>query len=218
MVLLRKFCGSSLVWMATFLLACGAVEATPIYSGTTSVTGGDPTQLGRLSRNGIPQDWSGSEPFPGLLNATTSYHYTTLDLDLTSLMAPFTSYGAFIQINFDSITTGTFLSAYLDVFDPLNLGANWLGDPGTSGNYFGVDPLFFQVVVPEGHHLVLVLNETSSAGLDMTGDILVEAFADTDYTDLTRKSNVPEPRTLELLVCGLVVLLAARRFGRGAVT
>jgi hypothetical protein len=217
MVSLRKVCGCSLVWMAAFVLTCGAAEATPIFAATSSVSAADPTQLGRLSRNGIPQDWTGTEAFPGVINAATSYNYTTLDLDLTALMAPYTAYGAFLQISFDSIVATTFLSAYLDVYDPLNLATNWLGDPGTSGNYFGVDPVFFQINVPAGHHLILVLNTTSSAGLGMPGDILVEAFSDTEYTDLVPRS-VPEPITLQLLMCGLAALLAARRFGRGAVT
>ena len=73
--------------------------------------------------------------------------------------------------------------------------------PARSGNFFGVDPLFFQVVVPAGHHLILVLNETATnGGLDLPGDILVEAFADTDFTDLTPRPTAPEPGTLDLLV------------------
>ena len=66
--------------------------------------------------------------------------------------------------------------------------------------------------MPSGHHLILVLNETAANGLNQSGNVLVEAFSDTNYTDL------PEPRTLELLACGLALLLAARRFGRGAAT
>jgi len=211
MVSLRKFCACSLMGMTAFFFTYGVAQATLIFADTISVTAGDPTQLGRLSRNGIPQDWSGGEAFPGVINPATSYHYMTLDLDVAALEN--TSYGAFLQISFDSTAATTFLSAYLDSYDPLNLATNWLGDAGTSGNFFGVDPLFFQVVVPSGHHLILVLNESATnGGLNLPGNVLVEAFSDTNYTDL------PEPRTLELLACGLAVLLAARRFGRGAAT
>ena len=212
MVSLRKLCACSLVGMAAFFFMYGVAEATLIFTDTISVTAGDPTQQGRLSRNGIPQDWSGGEAFPGVINPAIAYHYTTLDLDVAALEG--TAYGAFLQISFDSLTANTFLSAYLDSYDPLNLATNWLGDAGTSGNFFGVDPLFFQVVVPNGHHLILVLNDTTSngAGLNQSGNVLVEAFLNTNYSD------VPEPRTLELLACGLVVLVAARRFGRGAAT
>ncbi len=121
------------------------------------------------------------------------------------------SYGGFIQIDFDSTATTTFLSAYLDAYSPSNLATNWLGDAGTSGNFFGVDPLFFQVVVPSAHDLVLVLNETTTnGGLNLPGDVTVEAFADTEFTDLS-PASVPEPSTLLLLMCG-IAFVAARRF------
>jgi hypothetical protein len=73
--------------VTAFPLSCGVANATAIFSGTMSVSAGDPMQLGRLSRNGIPQDWVGAEPFPGIINATTPYHYATLDLDLSALEA-----------------------------------------------------------------------------------------------------------------------------------
>ena len=184
MVYLRKICGGSLVWMAAFFLTCGLAEATVIFTGSMSIAAADPTQLGRLSRNGIPQDWTGGEPFPGVINPTTSYHYTTFDLDLTALEAGYDSYGEFIQINFDSTAATTFLSAYQDAYLPNSGGTpnfgfdtNWLGDPGTSGNYFGVNPLFFQVIVSSPHHLILVLNESvTNGGLNLPGNVIVEAF------------------------------------------
>jgi hypothetical protein len=127
------------------------------------------------------------------------------------------SYGGFIQIDFDSTATTTFLSAYLDAYSPSNKATNWLGDAGTSGNSFGVDPLFFQVVVPSGHDLVLVFNETTTnAGLNLPGVVTVEAFADTLFTDLSPLSppSVPEPNTLSLLMCGVAFAAACRFLAR----
>src|SRR5262245_27252913 len=79
--LLGKVCRRAIGAAAAFLLTCGIAHATLIFSGTISVSAGDPTQLGRLSRNGVAQDWAGSEPFPGIINPGTTYHYVTLDLD-----------------------------------------------------------------------------------------------------------------------------------------
>jgi hypothetical protein len=218
MVSLRKICNGSLMWMAALFLTCGLAEATVIFSGTMNITAADPTQLGRLSRNGVPQDWSGGEAFPGVINTTTSYHYTTLDLDLTALEASYV-YGEFIQVNFDSTAATTFLSSYLDSYSPADPGATWLGDTGSSGNFPPPNPQFFQVIVQSPHHLVLLLNETTTnGGLNLPGNVLVEAFADTEFTDLTPRANsVPEPGTWWLMACGMMALLAARRWrGQGA--
>ncbi len=216
MISLRKFCGCSLLWLAAFFLTCGLAEATLLYENPLTITGADPTQLGRLSRSGIPSDWSVAKPFPGVINPATSYHYTTIDLDLDALEAPYVAYGGFIQISFDSDSINTFLSAYLNSYAPANLATNYLGDSGFSGNPVPGAPGFFQVIVPSTHHLVLVLNETTpNGGLNFVPtDLLVEAFTDTEFTDLIPRA-VPEPGTWVLLVCG-VALLAARRSREGA--
>jgi hypothetical protein len=207
---LRSTCRSLPACITAFFLMIAPAQATTIDTDTLSLAGGDPTQLGRLTRNGVPSDWSTAKPFPGVTSPTTSFHYKTLDLDITALEAGFT-YGGFIQIDFDSPFVTTFLSAYLDFYNPLNLATNYLGDAGFSGNLVSGDPAFFQVFVPQAHHLILVLNETgTNAGLGLAGGLVVEAFADTEFTDLA----VPEPGSLVLLASG--VAFAARRFRRVA--
>lgn len=181
-------------------LCCGAASATVVTSFDAAVEASDPTQHGRISRNGILQDWVGSEPFGGLINSGVSYRYHVYDIDLTA--AEGGSYGGYVQIDFDSVTANTFLAAYLGSYDPsseASMAATWLGDAGTSGNYFGVDPLYFQIYVPQNLHLFLVLNDTSAAGagVGQHGTITVEAFKDTDYTDL------PEPGTVALSLAAL---------------
>ena len=197
-----------LVGIAAFFLLGGLAHATTIDLDTLSISATDPIQLGRLSRDGVPADWSAPYPFPGVLNPTTAFHFITRDLDLGALEAGFV-YGGFIQIDFDSSTPNTFLSAYLDSYNPSNLASNYLGDAGFSGDPFPGDPGFFQVFVPQGHDLVLVLNETlSNGGLGLPGSLQVEAFSDTEFTDL---AAVPEPRTWALLVSGVAILLTTRR-------
>ena len=174
-----------------------------IYTSVMTIGAGDPTELGRLSRSGVPSDWSVQKTFPGVINPTTSYHYTTLDLNLPVLSAPFND-EIYIQIDIDSTSLNTFMSAYLNSYDPLNPAATYLGDDGSSGQNPG-DPSFFQVVVPYGDHLVLVLNEvTTNAGINVPAGVTVEAFADTAFTD---GSATPEPGTSTLLACGLAFLV-----------
>jgi hypothetical protein len=191
------------------LLAFNASAYAEVISMfSSSLTVGDPTQLGRLSRNGIPQDWIGSEAFPGVINTTTTYHYTTYTYTPTDLLG-----GEFIQIDVDSVSANTFFSAYDDSYNPLNLATNWLGDAGSSGNFFGVDPIFFQVIVPEGDSLVVVVNNTgaNNVGVGDPFTLTVESFSDTEFDDPVPVATTPEPSTLVLLGSGLVGLAGAVR-------
>jgi hypothetical protein len=168
----------------------------------------DPTQNGRLSRNGIPQDWVGSELFPGVINTATTYQYRTYNIALTGAQ--------FIQIDFDSNSVNTFVSAYQSSYLPNSAGApdygfdtNWLGDAGSSGNVFG-NPAFFNVVAQPHSTLVVVVNETSGAGtgIGQTYRLTVEAFYDTAYND------TPEPYSMILCLSGFACLLARRAWKR----
>ncbi len=124
----------------------GTASAETLFdSGPSALTTSDPTQLGRLSRNGIVADWSSSEAYPGELNTTTAYRYTTYDIAISDT--------PYIQISIDSLSANLFASAYLDSYSPTSKETNYLGDAGSSGNYFGTDPIAFQVIVPAGHHL-----------------------------------------------------------------
>jgi hypothetical protein len=166
----------------------------------------DPTQLGRLSRNGIPQDWVGSEPFPGVINPATSYFYQTYSVNVGA--------DTFIQITFDDVSTSEFASAYVGAYLPNSAGSpnfgfdtNWLGDAGTSGNFFGVDPVFFQVIVPANSDLVVVVNNTTGGAVlpvsNSTYNLLVEGFIDQNFTDAPSTSSVPEPSGLVLMTAAL---------------
>jgi hypothetical protein len=195
------------------LLAATSARATSILDVSGALTLGDPTQLGRLSRNSVAQDWVGTEPFPGVINTGVTYHYHTYTVNVG--ITPF------IQIEADSISANTFFSAYDTAYLPDSAGApnfgfntNWLGDAGSSGNFFGTDPLFFQVVVPVGHNLLIVVNNTAASNLGV-GDpfhLIVEGFIDSEFTDPPAPA-VPEPATLLLGASGLA-MIAKSRFKR----
>lgn len=199
------------------LLAAAAAPAALLLDVSSQLSLTDPTQLGRLSRNGIPQDWTGGEPFPGVLSPTTAYRYHTYVVNAG--ITPF------IQISFDSVPVNTFVSAYDTAYLPNSAGApnlgfntNWLGDAGTSGNFFGTDPLFFQVLIPLNHDLVIVVNNTGAANLGVGAGqgfrLIVEGFIDSEFTD---PAPVPEPATFLLGAGGLALLGLGRRMRRSKV-
>jgi hypothetical protein len=190
------------------VLTAATTHAAVILDVSSARAATDPIQLGRLSRNSLPQDWSGSEPFPGVFNPTTPYRYRTYTVNVGRT--------PYIQISFDSISPDTFIAAYHTAYLPnsggpnLGFDLNWLGDEGASGNFFGTDTRFFQVLVPANQVLVLVVNETNgiNTGVGDPFRAQVEGFVDTEYSD------VPEPASL--LLGGTAVALAVlRRRRRG---
>jgi hypothetical protein len=194
------------------------VSATTITTFTGTVLSTDPTQLGRLSRNAIPQDWSGGEAYPGVINTGVSYHYSVYDIPAALFSFDSGDFAGYVQIDVDYPSGNTFVSAYANSYDPSNKQTNWLGDTGFSGNPFPGSPNFFQVLLNPGQDLILVINETTGAAGIGLGDqlgITVEGFTDSMYTDPNGNqgtSAVPEPASMVLLGTGVVVPWLRKKF------
>ena len=171
-------------------LATTAAHADVLLDVTDTLLAGNPTQLGRLSRNGVLQDWAGTEGFPGVINAASTYHYKTFVVNVGST--------PFIQIELDSPVNTTFVSAYLTSYNPNSAGApnfgfdtNWIGDGGTSGPFFGVDPSYFNVIAPMNSTLVVVVAETlPNGGLGFPQHVIVEGYVDANFTNTTLGGSV----------------------------
>ena len=176
------------------LLLASLAQADTLTTFTASIAANDPTQLGRISRNGVPSDWSGLKPFPGIINPSTVYNYHTYSVN--SGVTPF------ILITIDSVPGNTFASAYLPSYNPSNvppnngLDINYIGDAGRSGNIFGVDPVSFEVFVPVRTNFLLVVNTSSNTGIGQPFTITVQGFLDDQFT------STPEPSSLILLGSG----------------
>jgi hypothetical protein len=187
--------------LSLFLAATFARAAIIYDSGLTtfSPTG---TQFGRISRNGVPSDWSGPKAFPGVTGAPAARAYEVITVN--SGLFPF------IQITFDDPGVLLFDAAYITAYQPVNvapnygLDMNYLGDPGLSeplGN-----PSFFQIVVAPHTDILIPINEVNPGGGNGAQfQLIVEGFFDTAYDD------VPEPSAFILFGSGITLIAILRR-------
>jgi N-acetylneuraminic acid mutarotase len=145
-------------------LCGGGGTPTPSPSGTPSCTPividgsidtGDPSHTDKLAQSGVPQTCAGTETC-SIFGDPNSFRYDSYS---------FTNTGGATCVTIDTTTVcngnhAIFTSAYLGSFDPNSLCANWAGDVGSDPNPEGS----FQVNVPAGETLVVVVNEEHHAG------------------------------------------------------
>jgi hypothetical protein len=183
--------------LLVILTICSTGFAITLFdTGLGQITSSDPTQQGRLTRSVHNQnDWfDGTPPFPGVINAGTTYHYHTYTIPASSLATT-----PFVQFTVDDPTANLFVSAYLDNYDPNNKATNYFGDEGFSGNpEFSLqggptDTGYFQVHVPAGHSLVVLVNETPAA-VPQSFRLLAEGFTDTQFDNPSTPTPTPTPK------------------------
>ena len=144
----------------TGLCSGGGGTPTPTPSCTPlvidgSIDTGDPSHIDKLAQSGVPQTCAGIETC-SIFGDPSSFRYDSYS---------FTNTGGAACVTIDTTTVcngnhAIFTSAYLGSFDPNNLCANWAGDVGSDPNPEGS----FQVNVPGGETLIVVVNEEHHAG------------------------------------------------------
>lgn len=210
----------SFLFASTFAAAClsTVAHADPFFTEIDGqLTTANSTELGRASRSGIPQTWTGEETYTGQVNTGTTYYYTTYDVPLTQFAGPL-----YLNISVTDVTGDAdfFVSAFANSYDPSNRGANWLGDEGSSGEYefyappIPGDSIDFEVVLPAGDDLVLLVNSTLGGTNGVGGQpymLDINGFSDTEYDDPIPAATTPEPGSLMLTLTGLLGTVGVAR-------
>lgn len=186
----------SLAGVAAMLVP--AAKAEPIASFSTQLTTASLTESGRPSRSQTPQTWTGTEQYTGTIAGTYYYQIYRFAGSLFA-GAPYVDISTFDPTNGSSY----FIVAYANSYDLSNRGQNWLGDAGFSGNYQINDGGDFNVLLPVGDDLVLVVNSTVNGVLpNYAFDVNVDAYGDTEYGP----AITPEPSSWLLATSGLFLL------------
>jgi hypothetical protein len=184
--------------LGAIMLALCASASAQTFSG--SITLSDPTENGRLFRDGVPSVAGMMKPFPGISGLGTPFHY-----DAYTFTNPFAVSTAFtITLTTNTVGVFPFSVVYLGSFDPNNIATNYQADGGFSADAGA--PSVYSFDIPAGATFVAIVNEvTSGVGV-------------ADYSFSLTPSTVPEPSTVVELFAGaaLLGLFAWRRHSRAA--
>ncbi len=167
--------------------------------------GTEPTQDGRIFRDGVASTCAVPKTYPGLFNGGIQHQYKTYTM--------FNGSSTCVTVNFDpnpgsgnDCGVDAHLSAYLGSYDPANQSANYLADVGSSLT----QPFSFNV--PTGATVILVASINSGSNvvcnLEFSSD---ELSADSPFSTIGVPSMNAWGLGVMALVLGLAGFLARRR-------
>lgn len=189
--------------------ATGEVPAGPAAAANIVVSSGfdgtEPTQDGRINRNGIASTCANAKTYPGPFNTGIPYQYKTYSLVNGASTCVTVNWEPNPGSGNDCDFTAH-LSAYLDSYDPANQSANYLGDVGSSQT----QPFSFNA--PAGATVILVATINSGSNVVCDFD-----FSSDHLSDTPAFSNIPVPSMnvwglgTMVMVLGLAGFAARRR-------
>lgn len=152
----------------------GTESGLPCKSFTGRLTTADPTQMGRVSRLNPPSVCGNVKAFPGILSATSQFHYKTYSVKNTSATADCVTFNL---TNADPLNQ-LFLIAYNGSYNPADLSQNYMGDTASStANNPSTPPVSMGITIPAGATVVLVVAEGTAAVYPFSGDYTLEVVS-----------------------------------------
>jgi MYXO-CTERM domain-containing protein len=189
---MKKLLTATLIAIASL----GSVQANTLgsYTGSWSLT--DPTQFGRILRDGITSDAAAPKAFPGVYDAGSLYQYEVFAFHNLDALSPVVINAVVSDFNthFAAFSGNTYSTTFADN------AATYLGDLGSSIS----QP--FSFIAPSGNFMVVAMttgvgNSAGSFSFTATGNNLGAGFV----------SSVPEPSPLALALFGVAGLAVAAR-------
>lgn len=135
-----------------------SIGSQPREASVNFTFSGSNSQLGRIYRDGSPTTCP-TEVYPGIFNEATEYYYEEFVFTNSSGSTVCTTISFNPDLGGNPCGTNAHAIAYLNSYDPGNQGDNYLGDVGSST----AQP--FEVDVPAGADLVVVVTNTASAAI-----------------------------------------------------
>lgn len=177
---------------------CTATSTTTVnvadYVFTGSLVASDAQQTGRLNRFGVVSNCASPKACPGAFTTTGSRSY-----DSYTVTNPYsTPVCATIGIN-TACGTSAFAVAYLGSYNPTNLCANYLGDPGSSFPTSG----FFEVNIPANATMVVVVHEVNSGTGCANYSLTVDIPRNSNSINVTPGTSVCQGTNITLASNGL---------------
>ncbi len=192
--------------VATSMLAAPA-QALVILSDTGTLTDTDATHSPRINRNGVQSTWAAPKTFPGEFGSG-DFAYDSITVDFTA-NAFQDIYYQITYTNVDGLSFQPHSTAYANLFNPLDLGENYLGDSGSSPSPGESES--YQVIVTAGNQLIVNFSQNFIGNLPVDYSYTIEAFSDANGGEIFA---VPEPATWAFMIFGFGAVGSALRRNR----
>lgn len=128
---------------------------TTAPTSSPGVTTATNTQLGRLSRSGLPVQCGSTKTFPGVLNASTSYRYDSYTFATCGTGTRCVT----VQMTGGANLTNLFVAAYSGTYNPASPSTGYLADAGSSS-----DPQSFSFNITAGSTFTVIVEDTLAGG------------------------------------------------------